>query len=141
MMRLFDLHAASCAGDPLITIGLAGTIFFNAPLGEARAKVALYLLVTLTSSYVVPTGDLTVLDDGDVRGEHAHEGQQTRQVHAHQPGRVCGAGGSQPHHLSRAAVRAAAATTTMNGARNARARPKAAKMTPMFSTSHSPFML
>ncbi|HYN94112.1 MAG TPA: MFS transporter, partial [Pilimelia sp.] len=47
MMRLFDLHAASCAGDTLITIGLAGTIFFNAPLGEARSKVALYLLVTM----------------------------------------------------------------------------------------------
>ena len=47
MMRMFDLHAASCAGDTLITIGLAGTIFFNAPLGEARAKVALYLLVTM----------------------------------------------------------------------------------------------
>ena len=47
MMRLFDLHAVSCAGDTLITIGLAGTIFFNAPLGEARSKVALYLLVTM----------------------------------------------------------------------------------------------
>jgi MFS family permease len=47
MIRLFDLHAASCAGDTLITIGLAGTIFFNAPLGEARSKVALYLLVTM----------------------------------------------------------------------------------------------
>jgi hypothetical protein len=47
MMRLFDLHAASCAGDTLVTIGLAGTIFFNAPLGEARYKVALYLLVTM----------------------------------------------------------------------------------------------
>ncbi len=47
MMRLFDLHAASCAGDTLITIGLAGTIFFNVPLGEARSKVALYLLVTM----------------------------------------------------------------------------------------------
>ena len=47
MIRLFDLHAASCAGDTLIAIGLAGTIFFNAPLGEARSKVALYLLVTM----------------------------------------------------------------------------------------------
>jgi hypothetical protein len=47
MMRLFDLHAVSCAGDTLITIGLAGTIFFNAPVGEARSKVALYLLVTM----------------------------------------------------------------------------------------------
>jgi MFS family permease len=47
MMRLFDLHAASCAGDTLITIGLAGTIFFSAPIGEARSGVALYLLITM----------------------------------------------------------------------------------------------
>ncbi|MEU1756233.1 MFS transporter [Micromonospora matsumotoense] len=47
MVRLFDLHAVSCAGDTLIAIGLAGTIFFDVPLGEARSKVALYLLVTM----------------------------------------------------------------------------------------------
>lgn len=47
MARLFDLHAASCAGDTLIAIGLAGTIFFDVPLGEARTRVALYLLVTM----------------------------------------------------------------------------------------------
>ncbi|WFE96010.1 MFS transporter [Micromonospora sp. WMMD987] len=47
MVRLFDLHALSCAGDTLIAIGLAGTIFFDVPLGEARSKVALYLLVTM----------------------------------------------------------------------------------------------
>ncbi len=47
MIRLFDLHALSCAGDTLIAIGLAGTIFFNVPLGEARGKVALYLLITM----------------------------------------------------------------------------------------------
>ena len=47
MVRLFDLHAISCAGDTLIAIGLAGTIFFNVPLGEARSKVALYLLITM----------------------------------------------------------------------------------------------
>ncbi|MFF5172836.1 MFS transporter [Micromonospora sp. NPDC000089] len=47
MVRLFDLHAVSCAGDTLIAIGLAGTIFFDVPLGEARTKVALYLLVTM----------------------------------------------------------------------------------------------
>ena len=35
MVRLFDLHALSCAGDTLIAIGLAGTIFFEVPLGEA----------------------------------------------------------------------------------------------------------
>ncbi|MFG1605490.1 MFS transporter [Actinoplanes sp. NPDC049265] len=47
MVRLFDLHALSCAGDTLIAIGLAGTIFFDVPLGEARSKVAIYLLVTM----------------------------------------------------------------------------------------------
>jgi MFS family permease len=47
MMRLLDLHAASCAGDTMVTIGLAGTIFFAAPTTEARGRVALYLLVTM----------------------------------------------------------------------------------------------
>lgn len=47
MTRLFDLHAASCAGDTLVAIGLAGTIFFSVPAGEARGKVGLYLLVTM----------------------------------------------------------------------------------------------
>jgi len=47
MIRLLDLHAVSCAGDTLVTMGLAGTIFFNVPAGEARGKVALYLLITM----------------------------------------------------------------------------------------------
>jgi MFS family permease len=47
MKRLLDLHAASYAGDALITIGLAGTIFFSAATSEARGKVALYLLITM----------------------------------------------------------------------------------------------
>jgi MFS family permease len=47
MMRLLDLHAASCAGDTLVTMGLAGTIFFNVSAGEARDRVALYLLLTM----------------------------------------------------------------------------------------------
>ncbi|HKT03512.1 MAG TPA: MFS transporter, partial [Rugosimonospora sp.] len=47
MIRLLDLHAASCAGDTLVTMGLAGTIFFNVAAGEARGRVALYLLMTM----------------------------------------------------------------------------------------------
>jgi MFS family permease len=47
MMRLLDLHAISCAGDTLTAIGLAGTIFFGASAGQARGRVALYLLVTM----------------------------------------------------------------------------------------------
>ncbi|MGH3657223.1 MAG: MFS transporter [Micromonosporaceae bacterium] len=47
MMRLLDLHAVSCAGDALVAIGLAGTIFFSVPVGEARTRVAAYLLITM----------------------------------------------------------------------------------------------
>ena len=47
MLRLLDLHAASCAGDTLVALGLAGTVFFSVPAGEARGRVALYLLVTM----------------------------------------------------------------------------------------------
>ncbi|WP_344652963.1 MFS transporter [Cryptosporangium japonicum] len=45
--RMFDLHALSCAGDALVAVGLAGTIFFSVPVGEARVRVALYLLITM----------------------------------------------------------------------------------------------
>ncbi len=38
---------ASVAGDTLIALGLAGTLFFSVPSAEARDKVALYLLLTL----------------------------------------------------------------------------------------------
>lgn len=47
MHRLIDLHAASVAGDAMIAVALAGTIFFNLPVGEARLKVGLYLLITM----------------------------------------------------------------------------------------------
>jgi hypothetical protein len=47
MLRLLDLHAASCAGDTLVALGLAGTIFFSVDAGEARDRVALYLIVTM----------------------------------------------------------------------------------------------
>ncbi|MER7279909.1 MFS transporter [Dactylosporangium sp. NPDC000244] len=47
MLRLLDLHAASCAGDTLVALGLAGTVFFSVPAGEARGRVALYLLITM----------------------------------------------------------------------------------------------
>lgn len=47
MMRLLDLHAASCAGDTLVMMGLAGTVFFNVSVSEARGRVALYLLITM----------------------------------------------------------------------------------------------
>ncbi len=35
------------AGDMLVTLALASTVFFSVPTGEARGRVALYLLVTM----------------------------------------------------------------------------------------------
>src|SRR3990170_2047853 len=45
--------AASVAGDTLIALGLAGTLFFSVPSAEARDKVALYLLLTLAPYAVI----------------------------------------------------------------------------------------
>jgi MFS family permease len=47
LAKLIELHAVNSAGDMLITIALASTIFFSVPSGEARGRVALYLLVTM----------------------------------------------------------------------------------------------
>jgi MFS family permease len=45
--KLIELHAVNSAGDMLITVALASTVFFSVPTGEARGRVALYLLVTM----------------------------------------------------------------------------------------------
>lgn len=45
--RLAFTQAAAYAGDTLVAVGLAGTIFFDVPSAEARGKVTLYLLLTL----------------------------------------------------------------------------------------------
>ncbi len=45
--RLARSHVFSTAGDALFTIGLAGTVFFDVDLDEARWKVALTLLLTI----------------------------------------------------------------------------------------------
>ncbi len=45
--RLLDVHAASVAGDAMVAVALAQTVFFNVPLGEARTRVALYLGITM----------------------------------------------------------------------------------------------
>ena len=51
--RLAVSWAANVAGDTLVTISLAGTLFFDVPSTEARAKVALYLVLTLAPFAVV----------------------------------------------------------------------------------------
>lgn len=47
LAKLVDLTALGSAGDALITVSLAGTLFFSVPTGEARGRVAIYLLVTM----------------------------------------------------------------------------------------------
>ncbi len=41
------VHLVSAAGDAMVAVALAGTIFFDVPVGVARAKTALYLALTL----------------------------------------------------------------------------------------------
>jgi MFS family permease len=47
LAKLTELTGVSSAGDAAVTIALAGTLFFSVPVGQARGRVALYLLVTM----------------------------------------------------------------------------------------------
>ncbi|HSF26312.1 MAG TPA: MFS transporter [Actinomycetes bacterium] len=51
--RLTELHGVAIGADALVTVGLAGTLFFAVPVGEARGRVALYLLVTMAPFVLV----------------------------------------------------------------------------------------
>jgi hypothetical protein len=55
LTKLLTVHALHAAGDALVAVALAGTLFFSVPLGEARSRVALYLVLTmLPFSLLVP---------------------------------------------------------------------------------------
>ncbi|MGW1796192.1 MFS transporter [Streptomyces sp. NPDC001984] len=45
--KLIELHAVNGAGDVMVTIALASTVFFSVPTDEARGRVALYLAITM----------------------------------------------------------------------------------------------
>jgi hypothetical protein len=45
--------AGNVAGDTLVAVGLAGTLFFDVPSAEARDKVLLYLLLTMAPFAIV----------------------------------------------------------------------------------------
>ena len=51
--RLARVHAFSVATDTLVTVSLAGSLFFSIPSAAARDKVALYLLLTMAPFSVV----------------------------------------------------------------------------------------
>ncbi|MFF3503663.1 MFS transporter [Streptomyces sp. NPDC003247] len=45
--KLIELHGVNGAGDVMITVALASTVFFSVPTNEARGRVALYLAITM----------------------------------------------------------------------------------------------
>jgi hypothetical protein len=47
LSQLIEVHAVSSAGDALVAVGLAGSLFFAVPIGEARSRVLLYLIITM----------------------------------------------------------------------------------------------
>ena len=51
--RLARAHALAVAGDTLVAIALAGTLFFSIDVGEARSEVFLYLALTMAPFSVV----------------------------------------------------------------------------------------
>jgi MFS family permease len=53
LAALVETHALQAAGDATITVALAGSLFFSVPTGEARSRVALYLLITMAPFAVV----------------------------------------------------------------------------------------
>ena len=48
LSSLIELTAAGSAGDAFVAVALAGTVFFNTSLHEARSQVVLYLVLTVT---------------------------------------------------------------------------------------------
>ncbi|MDX1510096.1 MAG: hypothetical protein R3249_02005, partial [Nitriliruptorales bacterium] len=55
-------HATGSAGDTLVAIALAGTLFFSVPSTEARGNVALYLLLTVAPFAIIGPGLGSLLD-------------------------------------------------------------------------------
>ncbi len=53
LFRLLELHAFNAAGDAAVAVGLAGTLFFQVPSGEARGQVALFLGLTMLPFAIV----------------------------------------------------------------------------------------
>lgn len=51
--RLAESHAGSVAGDTLVALALADTLFFSVPSTDARENVALYLLITLAPFAII----------------------------------------------------------------------------------------
>lgn len=51
--RLIQVHAFSSAGDAAVMVGLAGSLFFQVPQGQAKGQVLLFLLLTMLPFAIV----------------------------------------------------------------------------------------
>lgn len=60
-------HMASAAGDALVAIALADSVFFSLPVGRAKVQVALYLALTMAPLAVAGPGLVPLLDRGGFR--------------------------------------------------------------------------
>jgi hypothetical protein len=61
------VHMASAAGDALVGIALADSIFFSLPVGQAKLRVALYLALTMAPLAVAGPLLVPLLDSGGFR--------------------------------------------------------------------------
>jgi hypothetical protein len=61
------VHLASVAGDALVALALADTVFFSVPAGEAKVKVALYLGLTMAPLAIAAPLLVPLLDRGGFR--------------------------------------------------------------------------
>lgn len=53
LARLTELHGSHTAGDTIMTLALAGTLFFNPQTAQARTDVATFLLLTMVPFVLV----------------------------------------------------------------------------------------
>lgn len=53
LARITELHASHTAGDTIMTLALAGTLFFNPQTAQARGDVATFLLLTMVPFVLV----------------------------------------------------------------------------------------
>jgi MFS family permease len=60
--RFLAYQATGAAGDALIALGLAGSLFFSVPQADARDRVALYLLFTMAPFAIAAPFLATFLD-------------------------------------------------------------------------------
>lgn len=61
------VHMTSAAGDALVAIALADSIFFSLPIGEAKLRVALYLALTMAPLALAAPLIVPLLDRGGFR--------------------------------------------------------------------------